>query len=202
MSADPNGEAPSVIELPAGESRAANRLTLLWVVAMLALFPTFVLLGMTLRGAQSNLLPMVPAERFYSILTMHGLGMVGLWYVAAMAGTCDVVRKYVRIHMWVNWVAFVGTVSGVVMLLAATLIGKYGPGWYFLYPFQLAALADADRDGRAMLASAALTGIGLGIGPALATAGGLGVYGTASVAFIASALAAVGALSIRSGSRA
>jgi cytochrome c oxidase subunit 1 len=39
--------------------------------------------------------------------------------------------------MWVNWVAFVGTVTGVVMLLAATLIGKYGPGWYFLYPLSI-----------------------------------------------------------------
>jgi cytochrome c oxidase subunit 1 len=124
-------------EMPAGEERSANRLTLLWVVSMLALFPIFVLLGATLRGAQSSLLPMVPAERFYSILTMHGLGMVGLWFVAAMAGVCDVLRKYVRIHMWTNWTAFLGTVGGVVLLIAATLIGKYGPGWYFLYPLSV-----------------------------------------------------------------
>lgn len=137
MNVAPNDEAPSVIEMSAAETRSANRLTLLWVVAMLALFPTFILLGMTMRGAQSNLLPMVPAERFYGILTMHGLGMVGLWFVAAMAGVSDVLRKYARLHMWVNWTAFLGTVGGVVMLLVSTLIGKYGPGWYFLYPLAI-----------------------------------------------------------------
>jgi cytochrome c oxidase subunit I len=137
MSAAPGNEAPSVIESSAAEDRSANRLTILWVVAMLALFPTFILLGMTMRGAQSNLLAMLPAERFYGILTMHGLGMVGLWFVAAMAGITDVLRKYVRLHSWVGWVAFVGTVTGVVMLLVSTLIGKYGPGWYFLYPLAI-----------------------------------------------------------------
>lgn len=137
MNEAPNDEAPSVIEMSAAETRSANRMTLLWVIAMLALFPTFILLGMTMRGAQSNLLPMLPAERFYGILTMHGLGMVGLWFVAAMAGVGDVLRKYVRLHAWVSWVAFLGTVSGVVMLLVSTLIGKYGPGWYFLYPLAI-----------------------------------------------------------------
>lgn len=137
MDAAPNGEAPSMIESSTAENRSFNRLTLLWVISMLVLFPTFILLGMTMRAGQSNLLPIMPAERFYSILTMHGLGMVGLWFVAAMAGVCDVIRKYVRIHMWVNWLAFLGTVTAVVMLLSATLIGKYGPGWYFLYPLSI-----------------------------------------------------------------
>lgn len=124
-------------DISAAEDRAANRLTIFWIASLLALFPTFILLGMTLRGAQGNLLPMVPAERFYSILTMHGLGMAGLWFVAAMAGASDVLRKYVRIHMWAGWTAFLGTVGGVVLLLASTLIGKYGPGWYFLYPLSV-----------------------------------------------------------------
>lgn len=137
MSTDPNYEPSSVIETSAAEDRSANRLTLLWVLSMLALFPTFILLGMTMRAAQSNLLPILSAERFSGILTMHGLGMVGLWFVAAMAGVSDVLRKYVRLHSWVNWTAFLGTVGGVVSLLVATLIGKYGPGWYFLYPLSI-----------------------------------------------------------------
>jgi len=137
MSAAPDREPLPAIEMPAAEARSANRLTLLWVFSMLALFPTFILLGMTMRGAQSNLLPILPAERFYGILTMHGLGMVGLWFVAAMAGVSDVLRKYVRLHMWVNWTAFLGTVTGVVLLIVVTLIGKYGAGWYFLYPLSV-----------------------------------------------------------------
>lgn len=137
MSAAPNYEPLPAIETSAAEDRSANRLTLLWIVAMLALFPTFILLGMTMRGAQSNLLPMLPADRFAGILTMHGLGMVGLWFVATMAGLNDVLRKYVHLHSWAAWTAFLGTVAAVVMLFVSTLIGNYGPGWYFLYPLSI-----------------------------------------------------------------
>lgn len=137
MNESPNHEAPAAAEMSAAETRSANRLTLLWVVVTLALIPILVLLGMTLRGAQSNMLPMLSAERFYSILTLHGLGMVGLWFVAAMAGVCAMLRKYVRLHMAANWVAFLGTLLGVAMLVAVTLIGKYGAGWYFLYPLSI-----------------------------------------------------------------
>lgn len=137
MNATTNNGAWSVVEMSAAEARSANRLTLLWVIVMLALAPVLVLLGMTLRGAQGNLLPILPAERFYSILTLHGLGMVGLWFVAAMAGVCAVLRQYVRLSMWANWAAFLGTLVGVVLLIVATLIGKYGAGWYFLYPLAI-----------------------------------------------------------------
>jgi cytochrome c oxidase subunit 1 len=34
----------------------------------------------------------------------------------------------------VSWVAFGATLIGVVLLLAATLVGRLGVGWYFLYP--------------------------------------------------------------------
>lgn len=137
MSSTPNYEASAALEMSPAEARSANRLTLLWVVVMLALMPILVLLGMTLRGGQSNLLPMLDAEHFYSILTLHGLGMVGLWFVAGMAGVCALARRYVRLRMWANWVAFLGTLAGVVLLIVATLIGKYGPGWYFLYPLSI-----------------------------------------------------------------
>lgn len=137
MSDVPSGEAPSTIKMSADEERAANRLTLLWVIPLVVLFPTFILFGMTLRAAQSNLAPVVSAEWFYSIVTMHGLGMVGLWYVASMAVVCDVIRRYVRLRMWVNWTAFLGTIVGVTMLLVATIIGRYGAGWYFLYPLSI-----------------------------------------------------------------
>lgn len=137
MDASPNYELPALPEMSAAQSRSANRLTLLWVIVMLALAPILVLLGMTLRGGQGNLLPMLPAERFYSILTLHGLGMVGLWFVAVMAGVCAVLRKYVHLHLWAEWVGFLGTLLGVVMLIGATLIGKYGAGWYFLYPLSI-----------------------------------------------------------------
>lgn len=107
-------------------------------------------------------------------------------------------------------VAAVGVLILAVQLMAhstsfiafAAATACFSFGWYSLYPFQLAALADVDRDGRPMLASAALTGIGLGIGPTLATFGSLGIYNTASFAFAAAALTAVAAIVGQKASRA
>lgn len=130
-------QGSALIEPSAAEARSINRLTILWAIAMLVMFPTYILLGLTMRTAQSNFLPILPAERFYGILTMHGLGMVGLWFSSVMAGVSYVLRRYVRLHNWVDWLAFLGTVGSGVMLFAATLIGNYGSGWYFLYPLSV-----------------------------------------------------------------
>jgi predicted MFS family arabinose efflux permease len=70
-------------------------------------------------------------------------------------------------------------------------------GWYVIYPFQLGALGQVDRDGRPMLAAAALTGAGLGIGPGLTVigpGGSAGIYLIATLAFIGAGLFAVAAL--------
>lgn len=136
---DSNGEVSAVVKMSDSETRSANRLTLFWVISLLILFPFLILLGLTLRSAQSTLLSaeLLPAERFYSILTLHGQGMVGLWFVAVMAGVCVELRKYIRLRMWVNWFAFLGTLLGVGLMVVATLIGKYGAGWYFLYPLAI-----------------------------------------------------------------
>src|SRR5215470_5031005 len=67
-------------------------------------------------------------------MTLHGLGMVGLWFVAGMAGISVLAAAYVRPTIGVSWIAFGATLIGVVLLLAATLVGRLGVGWYFLYP--------------------------------------------------------------------
>jgi cytochrome c oxidase subunit 1 len=67
-------------------------------------------------------------------MTLHGLGMVGLWFVAGMAGLSVLLANYVRPTLTVSWVAYGATLAGVVLLLAATLVGRLGVGWYFLYP--------------------------------------------------------------------
>ncbi|KQX19510.1 MULTISPECIES: MFS transporter [unclassified Sphingomonas] len=70
-------------------------------------------------------------------------------------------------------------------------------GWYVIYPFQLGALGQVDRDGRPMLAAAALTGAGLGLGPALTVlgpGGPAGIYLIATLAFLCAGVAAIVAL--------
>jgi cytochrome c oxidase subunit 1 len=61
------------------------RVTLVWVLTALVLFPVLAILGVLMRTQQSGYLEAMPPELFYAILTLHGLGMVGLWFVAGMA---------------------------------------------------------------------------------------------------------------------
>ncbi|MDP1588399.1 MAG: hypothetical protein Q8M07_11680, partial [Prosthecobacter sp.] len=127
-------------QLPPAQEASLKKLTLIWVLTMLALFPILALLGGVMRTAQANLVTSLPADRFYSFMTLHGVGMVGTWFVAAMAGAVFCLRRYVAVSVRVNWIAYLGTVLGVVLLLACTLIGKYGAGWYFLYPLPFKAM--------------------------------------------------------------
>jgi cytochrome c oxidase subunit I len=117
-----------------GGSPAWRRLTLVWILVALVLFPVLALLGAVMRLSQADLLPDLPPEWFYAVMTLHGLGMVGLWYVAGMAGLGYLLLRYVRPTLAVSKLALAGTLLGVVILIGCTLVGKLGVGWYFLYP--------------------------------------------------------------------
>jgi cytochrome c oxidase subunit 1 len=111
-----------------------GRLTLTWVLVALVLFPVLAVLGFVMRVLQAGYFPAVPPEWFYAVMTLHGLGMVGLWFVAGMAGISLLLARYVRPTLAISWIAFGATLAGVGLLLAATLVGRLGVGWYFLYP--------------------------------------------------------------------
>jgi cytochrome c oxidase subunit 1 len=111
-----------------------TRLTLTWVLVALVLFPILAVLGFLMRVLQAGFFAALPPEWFYAVMTLHGLGMVGLWFVAGMAGMGFLLSRYVRPTLGISWVALGATLAGVVLLLAATLVGRLGVGWYFLYP--------------------------------------------------------------------
>ena len=62
-----------------------TRVTLYWVAVGLVLFPVLALLGLVMRTLQAGFFPATPPEWFYAVMTLHGLGMVGVWFVAGLA---------------------------------------------------------------------------------------------------------------------
>ena len=122
----------STIAVPEAELYRARltRVTLVWVLTALVLFPALAILGLLMRTQQGGYLQAMPPEVFYAIMTLHGLGMVGLWFVAGMAVISVLLVSYVKPTTAVSWIAYGATVTGVVLLLAATLIGRLGVGWY------------------------------------------------------------------------
>lgn len=111
-----------------------RRWTTIWILVALALFVILALLGLVMRLTQADVVGSVTPETFYAILTLHGLGMVGTWYVGAMAGVSHQLTRFVSPSLTVSRWVFGATLAGVALLIAATLVGRFGTGWYFLHP--------------------------------------------------------------------
>ncbi|MGE3707107.1 MAG: cbb3-type cytochrome c oxidase subunit I, partial [Vicinamibacterales bacterium] len=133
VAGDPAGNAAGAPD-DHGYRARLTRQTLVWVLTALLLFPVLAVLGLLMRTVQGGFFPTLPPEWFYAVMTLHGLGMAGLWFVAGMAGLAFLLSRYVKPTLGVSWLAFGATLAGVGLLLAATLIGRLGVGWYFLYP--------------------------------------------------------------------
>ncbi|RMD85997.1 MAG: cbb3-type cytochrome c oxidase subunit I [Calditrichaeota bacterium] len=127
---------PSETTLSETEVSPYQKMTLSWLTTALVLFPVLVLLGFFMRSSQANLLSYSP-ELFYAFMTLHGLGMVGIWYISGMGGVGYLLTRYVKpsltISRWVYW----ATLIAVILLIVTTLVGKFITGWYFLYPLPL-----------------------------------------------------------------
>lgn len=108
-------------------------ITLFWICTALILFAVLVALGIVMRMNQARLID-IPAERFYAYMTLHGLGMAGTLFVAALGGLWYLLSRYLNLSRRQMWVVYVSTVLGVVLLLIANLVGHFGAGWYMLYP--------------------------------------------------------------------
>ncbi len=116
--------------------RQISAITLAWIAVVALLFPILIVLGIYMRTVQSGHLPELQSW-FYPMMTLHGLGMVGLWFTAPLACMSDALQRHVKPSAAVSWLALGGTVLGVVLLLICVFVGRFAAGWYFLYPLPL-----------------------------------------------------------------
>lgn len=110
-----------------------NKNTLRFIALTFILFPILVIAGMYMRTIQANLM-LETSEWFYPAMTLHGVGMAGIWWVAALAAASRRLARHVKPSEKVASFAFYGTIVGVLFLLASVLFGRFAAGWYFLYP--------------------------------------------------------------------
>lgn len=115
------------------DSIAAKRLTAVWAATVIAVFLVLVALGLMMRLNQAGGLDLSP-DRFYAIMTLHGLGMAGTLFVGGLAALWYLATKYARPSAAVMWIVYVLVLLGTVGLILATLVGRFGAGWYVLYP--------------------------------------------------------------------
>lgn len=107
-------------------------------ITSLIVFLVLVLLGLAMRMSQAGTIDLRP-DYFYAVMTLHGLGMAGVLYTAGYAAVWFLLAKYVQPSVGLMRFNFVLILAGVVGLIVATLIGRFGPGWYMLYPLPFLA---------------------------------------------------------------
>ncbi len=111
----------------------AHKNTLNWIMVTFVLFIVLLLAGMFMRIIQANMFSSAQSW-FYPMMTLHGVGMAGLWWVASIACASRVLSRYTAPSECVSRFALYGTVLGVLFLLASVFLGQFAAGWYFLYP--------------------------------------------------------------------
>ncbi len=111
----------------------ARRLMGLYLGTGLAIWALMALAGLTMRLEQAQAIAL-DVTRFYSLMTLHGVGMItaltlcgmgGLWYLVA----CDTPMDW-RVGCW----AWSLMALGVIAVLISVFPGGFGAAWTFLYP--------------------------------------------------------------------
>ncbi|MFO7602661.1 MAG: cbb3-type cytochrome c oxidase subunit I [Gammaproteobacteria bacterium] len=125
---------------PAVHTQPRERLYLqIYVVTTLAVLLLMIIAGVVLRAAQGTFINL-PPDLFYQLMTLHGAGMVGISGLAGVSIMWFFLRRYVSLTPGFFLANLVLFVIGVVMILGAILIGKFGAGWTFLYPLPAKAM--------------------------------------------------------------
>jgi len=112
--------------------------TVIWLGTALALFLVLVLLGLVMRLNQAGALHATP-DLFYAIMTLHGLGMSGAMFMSSIAAVWYLLSRYIKPYAGLMWSSYLLIVLGAVGLVIGTLVGRFGPGWYVLYPLPFAS---------------------------------------------------------------
>jgi len=83
------------MESDTGQNRSVRLWAGAYSITVLIVFVVLVLLGLVMRLAQSGAVEVRP-DYFYAIMTLHGLGMVGVLYTAGYAAVWYLASKYVQ----------------------------------------------------------------------------------------------------------
>lgn len=123
-----------MIQLSSAELKKQRKLVITWSITFLIAFPLLIVLGLLMRLNQGEEVKL-GIDTFYVLMTLHGLGMAGVLYSMAFAGLWYLIStRYAKLSITTGYVVYFMILAGVIGLAYATLLGKFGAGWYLLYP--------------------------------------------------------------------
>jgi cytochrome c oxidase subunit 1 len=142
-------------------AKPGERLSLqIYVGVTLAVLLLMMLAGVLMRAGQSTAIQLSP-DLFYQLMTLHGAGMVGIAGLAGASIMWYFLRRYVTLTPGIFQANLVLFLVGVVLILGAILLGKFGAGWTFLYPLPAKSMGSWNVHAAAAFAGGLLV-IGVG----------------------------------------
>ncbi len=160
-----------------GRNGPALRAALVYLYVGFALFLLLGLLGLTMRLAHAEALPMDPAlyDQFF---TLHGAGMIAAVLLGAMGGIVAVLSPHVHLDLRLLWIGFVLYLLGVCYIPIAVLLGGFSAGWTVLYPLPVAYQAGwTSWSAFAFLLGYLFVALGFGVWCLAVLLGTAGTYG-------------------------
>ena len=115
------------------QSRAGARVMWIYLGTGIAIFALMTLAGILLRAAQAGWIPVDPGT-FYSILSLHGVGMIVAMAIAGLGTLWYLVRREIDLDERIAYLAYGFFIAGVVSAIISVVPGRYGSLWTMLYP--------------------------------------------------------------------
>src|SRR6185312_16272747 len=105
-----------------------------WSITFLVLFPFLIFLGFLMRVGQAEMKKLFLSD-FYSLMTLHGLGTTALMFSFAFAIIWYLISsRYARLNIRIGYVVYFTFLIAIAGLTIGILVGKFGAGWFLLYP--------------------------------------------------------------------
>jgi cytochrome c oxidase subunit I len=115
------------------EQSPARGVVALYAGITAIVFALLMVFGLLMRASQAGVITL-PPDRFYQLLTAHGIGMVAISGFGGAAVMWYFLSRYVALSRGILIANLVFFLLGVVLVLGAIFIGGFAAGWTFLYP--------------------------------------------------------------------
>lgn len=160
----------------------AWRATLAYLATAGVVLLLMMVFGLAMRMAQAGWLPIEP-DVFYQLMTVHGVGMVGLAGIGGAAIMWHFVGRYVPLNTGIFVANLALFVLGAALILGAGFIGGFASGWTFLFPLpSLSGGAWSNHAAAAFLVGLVLIGVGFLLMYLDVARGVMSVYGSLGAA--------------------
>jgi len=111
----------------------ASRVIAAYLVSCVTVFLLMMAAGLLMRAGQAQALD-IGIDRFYQLMTVHGIGTVGIAGLSGSMICWYFLRRHVALGNGVLLFNLICFLTGTAMILGAAFVGNFAGGWNFLYP--------------------------------------------------------------------